>query len=272
MQNKTVRKDSWHASKTASRDGAHTSARAASLATLKREIRALADPERARASAWYFKTGPGEYGHGDRFLGLTAPQARAVARRHRDLPLAKALALLRSPVHEDRGIALLILVDQYGRTDARAREEIVAAYLAHTRWVNNWDLVDLSAPRILGLHLLGRSTRLLDRLAASPCLWERRIAVLATFAFIRDARFEPSFRLAARLMDDREDLIHKAVGWMLREVGHRDLAALRRFLAEHAAHMPRTMLRYAIEKMTQVERRKWMAQRGLASRTGSGTS
>ncbi|WP_448811600.1 DNA alkylation repair protein [Agromyces bauzanensis] len=237
---------------------------------------ALADhasPERAAGSARYFKTGPGEYGEGDRFIGSTLAATRAIVARFDDLPMGELGKLLASEVHEHRMTALLIMVRQFqaaGRVRTRddaARVALHEAYLAAVRAgrVNNWDLVDLSAPVLVGEVLLesGRGDDpLLDGLAASASLWERRVAVLATFAFIKAGDAEPILRLAPRLLDDREDLIHKAVGWMLREVGKRvDRGALIGFLDEYAPRMPRTMLSYATEHLTPEERAAYRAMR-----------
>ena len=225
-------------------------------------LRAVADPARAASSARFFKTAPGQYGHGDRFLGVTVPQQRAVARRFKALPLREALALLKSPWHEERLTALLILVGQFQRSkDARAREAIVKAYLKHLKWVNNWDLVDSSAGYILGAWLLDKDRALLYQLLKSERLWERRAAMIACQAFINAGESKDALAVAQRLLDDREDLMHKAAGWMLREVGKRvSVKALRGFLEAHAGRMPRTMLRYAIEHLGPAERRRWMGR------------
>jgi 3-methyladenine DNA glycosylase AlkD len=227
-------------------------------AGIVRELEALADPERARAAARYFKTGPGEYGEGDRFLGLRVPQVRVVARRHRDAPLATMLELLRSPWHEVRLLALILMVAAYRRGDVADRAALFDAYLANTWHVNGWDLVDVSAGTLVGAHLEGRSKRILTRLARSDSLWERRIAMIATSHEIRRGRFHETLRVAALLLDDPHDLIHKAAGWMLREVGNRDRAVEQRFLDEHRHRMPRTMLRYAIEKFPPALRKRYL--------------
>lgn len=216
------------------------------LAELKRRLRALANPERAAHSLRFFKTAPGQYGHGDKFLGLTVPMMRRVMREFRELPLDDADALLASPWHEDRLVALMILVEQYRRAPSAA---IYRLYLARTERINNWDLVDVSAANIVGAHLAERSRKPLYRLAKSKSLWERRIAIVATLHFIRRNEFDDTFAIARLLLGDRHDLIHKACGWMLREAGKRDERALRAFLEENAAQMPRTMLRYAIERL-----------------------
>ena len=242
------------------RSGPVVSAEQGTLSSVRRDIRKLARPERAEINKWFFKTGPGEYGAGDRFLGVTLPQLRALAREYRDMPLTHAVRLLQSPWHEERLLALLIMVAQYARGDARAREAIHQAYLRNTKSINNWDLVDSSAGQIVGAHLETRNRRLLRRLARSKSLWERRIAMIATYSYIRKGDFTDAFAIAALLRRDEHDLIHKAVGWMLREIGKRDRAAEERFLRKYSRTMPRTMLRYAIEKFPQPLRRKYMAR------------
>ncbi len=229
------------------------------LAQVRRDVRKAASAERAETSKWFFKTGPGQYGEGDRFLGITVPQLRAIARTHRDLPLNAAAALLGSRWHEERLLALLILVDRYRRGDEPTRAAIHRLYLDHTPAINNWDLVDSSAPQIVGAHLEARDRSILRRLARSPSVWERRIAMLATYHYIRKDDFADALAIAALLLHDGHDLIHKAVGWMLREIGNRDRAAAERFLRRHARSMPRTMLRYAIERFPEPLRRKYMA-------------
>jgi 3-methyladenine DNA glycosylase AlkD len=233
-------------------------ASAPEVAAIAGELEALADPERARAAQRYFRTGPGEYGEGDRFLGVRVPQVRAVAKRHREAPLATMLGLLRSPWHEVRLLALILMVDAYRRGDDAAREALFDAYLANTGHVNGWDLVDVSAGPIVGAHLDGRGKRLLTRLAGSTSLWERRIAIIATSHEIRCGRFDETLRIATLLLDDPHDLIHKATGWMLREVGKRDRAVEERFLKQHLRRMPRTMLRYAIEKFPPALRARYL--------------
>lgn len=221
----------------------------------------MGDPERARVSQSFFKTGPGEYGEGDQFAGLSVPQVRALAKELQGLPRIETLRLLHSPLHEARLLALLILMRAYEQGGEKEREDIYRLYLANTRWINNWDLVDVSAAPIVGAHLWSRDRSVLDRLAASGLLWERRIAILATLHFIRRGEFADALRIAERLLDDREDLMHKAVGWMLREVGKRDLAAEVGFLEAHAPVMPRTMLRYAIERFPEDERLCYLGRR-----------
>jgi 3-methyladenine DNA glycosylase AlkD len=224
---------------------------------IERRLRALGDPTRAKHSLRFFRTGPGEYGEGDRFLGLTVPQIRALAREHKTCELGTLEQLLQSPWHEARLLALVILVEQCKRGDAALRDAIRALYLRNTHRINNWDLVDCSAA-----HIVGAGDRaLLERLARSPSLWERRMAIIATFEAIRRNVFDDALRIAAMLVGDAHDLIHKATGWMLREVGRRDRAAEERFLRKYAARMPRTMLRYAIERFPQRLRRQYLAGR-----------
>jgi 3-methyladenine DNA glycosylase AlkD len=230
-------------------------------AQVRARLRDLADPEAARFAQRFFRTGPGEYGEGDVFIGIRVPVLRVVAREHRTLPLAEVRRLLRSRVHEDRFVALAILVEQYRRGDARQRERIHRLYLHHTDRVNNWDLVDVSAHKLVGAHLADRGDRaLLDRLARSDALWERRIAMIATLHFIRDGESRDALRIARTLLHDEHDLIHKAVGWMLREVGKRDQRVEEEFLSRHHREMPRTMLRYAIERLSPALRQKYMAR------------
>ncbi len=220
---------------------------------------ALADPARAKASQWFFKTGPGEYGEGDRFLGLTVPALRKLAQEYEALPSRSIVALLKSPWHEERLLGLLILVRRYATADTAGRDGIYRCYMANRARINNWDLVDCSAPRIVGAHLLKGGRRVLRDLAKSSSLWDRRIAVLATFQFIAAGEFDDSLAIARMLLSDDEDLIHKAVGWMLREIGKRDRRVLERFLQTHASRMPRTALRYAIERFPEDLRRRYLS-------------
>jgi 3-methyladenine DNA glycosylase AlkD len=222
-------------------------------------LRQLGDPERARLLQRFFKTGPGEYAEGDRFIGLKVPQVRLLLREYRGLTPTGALPLLMSPIHEERLFALLALVRCFEKGDRDIREQIYTLYLANTDRINNWDLVDISAPRIVGGFLLERDRGPLDLLARSESLWERRIAILATFKFISHNQFEDALAIARLLLHDRQDLIHKAVGWMLREVGKRSQAVEEGFLREHCRVMPRTMLRYAIERFTEEKRRMYLA-------------
>ncbi len=232
---------------------------APTAAEIRSELSKLENPAQASVLRRFFKTGPGEYGAGDEFWGLKVPQTRAILARFPDVPLAVAGELLESPVHEVRLFAALALVRAYARGSAAARTAIFDFYLSRSARINNWDLVDASAPGIVGKHLPpGGGRRVLGRLAASPTLWNRRIAMVATLEHIRQGDLTNTFWLAERLRGDSEDLLHKATGWMLREAGKRDVAALRTFLARQAAHLPRTALRYAIERLPPAERRKWL--------------
>jgi 3-methyladenine DNA glycosylase AlkD len=218
----------------------------------------MADPETAEHSQRFFKTAEGQYGYGDKFLGIRVPVLRRAVKKYLLAPLSVAERLLRSEFHEIRLFALLLLVARFGKGDAEEQGWIYRTYLAHTRHVNNWDLVDSSAPYIVGAYLGNRNKSILDKLAGSDALWERRIAIMATFHFIRKGNFHDTLRIAEQLLGDREDLIHKATGWMLREVGRRDLRLEVDFLKDHYRRMPRTMLRYAIEKFDPTDRRKYL--------------
>ncbi len=229
--------------------------------SIRAALRAHATPERAAASARYFKTGKGEYAEGDVFVGVGLPEIRRIARDAREAPLAELDRLLRSKVHEERLTALIVLALKFRRSKNEAqRREIFELYVRRIEFVNNWDLVDTSAPEIVGGWLLDRDRKVLVRLAKSPHLWSRRTAMVATYRFIRAGQSADALRIAEILLRDPHDLIHKAAGWMLREVGQRvDLAQLRGFLEEHVSIMPRTMLRYAIERLPEAERKRWMA-------------
>lgn len=228
-------------------------------AAARRALHAQADPSRRPVLQSFFKTGPGEYAEGDVFIGVTVPRTRAVAKGFLELPQAELKKLLRSRIHEERLLGLVILVHRYRRAREDAvREGVMRVYLAHTKWINNWDLVDLTAPYIVGAHLLERDRKLLYRLVRSRLLWERRIAIVATLGLIRERSYKDCLRLCALLLDDEHDLMHKACGWMLREVGKREVATLRRFLDAYGPVMPRTMLRYAIERFPERERRQYL--------------
>ena len=234
----------------------------ATAATMRARLRALADPRIAKHSLRFFKCDPGEYGAGDRFLGIRVPDVRRVAREFRAAPLGAALALLRSPLHEERLLALVLLVERFARGDESERARIYAQFRKHTpRYVNNWDLVDTAAYQIVGAYLEPRDRGPLYELARSQSLWERRVAIVATFGYIKTRAFDDTLAIAETLLRDREDLIHKAAGWMLREIGNRDRATLERFLREHYGAMPRTMLRYAIEKLPERRRKAYLAGR-----------
>jgi len=225
---------------------------------IERELHGLADPEVAGFLARFFKTGPGEYGEGDRFLGIRVPVLRKLARKHSSLELSGCRELLVSPFHEARLLALLILVRAYDRGDEETRDAICRLYLDHTAYVNNWDLVDTSAEHIVGRHLREGERGILYDLARSSSVWERRIAIMATFGYVKAGSFDETLRLADMLLLDPHDLIHKAVGWMLREVGKRDAAVAEAFLRPRYRRMPRTMLRYAIEKYPEALRQKYL--------------
>ena len=231
-----------------------------SVATIRKQLRAAASPARRKVNEGYFKTGAGEYAEGDKFIGLGVPSLRALAREHHALSLRDATTLLKSQWHEERALALLILVRQYQRGDDDTKAAIHSLYLRNTKHINNWDLVDVSAEHIIGPHLPRGKRGLLVRLAKSKDLWERRIAILSTFHYIKAGEFDDALRIATIHLTDDEDLIHKATGWMLREIGDRDRRVEEAFLRMHAARMPRTMLRYAIEKFPEPLRRKYMAR------------
>jgi 3-methyladenine DNA glycosylase AlkD len=231
----------------------------AGIETIRKEIKRLADPEKAKILQRFFKTGPGQYGEGDVFAGITVPVIRKLVRKHRDISPAEASELLKSPIHEERLLALLILVEKARRGDDATRKRIYGLYLKNTRTINSWDLVDLSAEHIVGAWLAGGDREKLYRLAKSKSLWERRIAIVATFHDIKRGRPDHTLAPADVLMGDRHDLIHKAVGWMLREVGKRCSAdTLRAFLRTRYRSMPRTMLRYAIEHFPADERKAYL--------------
>lgn len=219
--------------------------------------------EKAAFFPYFFKTGPGEYGEGDEFLGVTVPNIRKVAKQGRGLSLSEIEKLLESKWHEDRLLAVILLVMQFEKGDEAAQKSIYDFYLANTKYVNNWDIVDSSARQIVGgyLYVLPKS-RTLELLANSESIWERRIAMIATFYYLTKGEPGPTLEIAELLIDDKEDLMHKAVGWMLREMGKRiDANLLRDFLEKHAATMPRTTLRYAIEHFSPEERKMWLARR-----------
>jgi 3-methyladenine DNA glycosylase AlkD len=228
------------------------------LVKLRRLIGSKANKEYAKTMQWFFKTGPGEYGEGDKFVGIKVPVQRKIAEEFNSLSFDDIRQLLKSRIHEERLIGLLILVHKYQKADEKGKELIFKFYIDNRKGINNWDLVDLSAPKIIGEHLLERDKALLYKYAKSKKLWERRIAVLSTLTFINNEKFKPTFNIADILLQDKEDLIHKAVGWMLREVGKKDLVTEERFLKTRYKKMPRTMLRYAIEKFPESKRIKYL--------------
>jgi 3-methyladenine DNA glycosylase AlkD len=222
-------------------------------------LKKLADKQTAKFLQRFFKTEAGQYGEGDVFLGIRVPVVRKLASQYKALPEGETLALLRSPIHEARLFALLIFLRAFSKADEAAKKRIYDLYLDNTRYVNNWDLVDISAPSIVGAFLMDKSKTPLYTLAKSANLWERRIAIMSTGYFIRHNEFAETLKIAKLLLADEQDLIHKAVGWMLREVGRRDLDSEKKFLRVHYKKMPRTMLRYAIEKFPETKRRSYLA-------------
>ena len=232
-------------------------------AFLLSELQSLASPEKAAGASRYFKTGVGQYGEGDQFLGIASAQIRSIAKANKATPLEELHTLLASPWHEARSCALLILVYrvQSKRTTEQEREEIYQFYLQHTAACNNWDLVDLTCRDIVGNYLLHRDRTPIYQLAQSPNLWEQRISIVSTWTFIQVGDFADTFKLALHFQDHPHDLIHKAVGWMLREVGKKDPAALTEFLASYGTSLPRTALRYAIERYPEAQRQYFLHKR-----------
>ena len=221
---------------------------------IREDLRKLANPGKAKILQRFFKTGKGEYGEGDVFLGITVPETRAIAKKYKHIELEEVKELLDSRIHEERLAGLLILVEKYKKD----RKKIYEFYLKNTKAINNWDLVDLTSHEILGDYLLDRDRGVLYRLARSKSIWERRIAIVATYEFIRNNQFDDTLRISEILLEDKHDLIHKAVGWMLRETGKRNQKAEERFLKKYCKKMPRTMLRYAIEKFDAKKRKSYM--------------
>lgn len=230
--------------------------------TLQKTLRDMADPAIAEHSARFFKTGKGDYAEGDLFLGVRVSPIRALAKQYKTLPLEDTLKILSSKYHEERLLAVILMVNSFAKADKALKSDIYTAYLQNTHLVNNWDLVDSSAHQIVGGYLMDKKRKPLNTLSRSPILWERRIAIIATLHFIRALQFDDTLQLAKILLNDSEDLIHKAAGWMLREVGNRDSETLIVFLKEHQRIMPRTMLRYAIEKFDPATRQTYL--KGIA--------
>jgi 3-methyladenine DNA glycosylase AlkD len=228
------------------------------LTEIRAALHQLANPRLAAAKQPFYQTQPGGYGEGDQFLGVTVPDTRSLLKNSDALSEADVLTLLHSAWHEERLLALLILVRRFAKAAPSQRDKLVKLYLANTKWINNWDLVDASAPGVLGVWLLDHDRSVLSRLAASKNLWEQRIAVVSTFTLIRSGQFEEILTLSKSLLKHPHDLMHKACGWMLREAGKRDERVLSRFLDQHATNMPRTMLRYAIEKFSPSMRKHYM--------------
>ena len=229
-----------------------------SLKKIKAELQQLGNPAQAKVLQGFFKTGKGEYGEGDVFRGIKIPVLRKLAKKYQDMSRAEVVELLTSKYHEDRMLALLLLLRNYSKADDTGKKNIYTLYLRNTRFINNWDLVDVTAHHIVGHYLMDKSREPLYRLARSKLLWERRIAIIATFHYIRQNTFDDTLKIAGMLINDPHDLMHKAVGWMLREVGKRDLQSEEQFLKTHYRQMPRTMLRYAIERFPEAKRRAYL--------------
>ena len=230
---------------------------ASQVDTIRAELKRLGDRQKAKILQGFFKTGPGGYGEGDMFIGVKVPELRRLSKKH-DLPIGGMRKLLRSPVHEERLLALFMFIRAYSKAAPDIKKQIYELYLASTRYINNWDLVDSSAEHIVGNYLGNRSRRPLRRLAKSKDVWERRIAIMATFCYIKQNDYEDALEISGMLLHDEEDLIHKAVGWMLREIGNRDIEVEERFLKRYYNGMPRTMLRYAIEKFPEPKRQRYL--------------
>ncbi|MCH7964705.1 MAG: DNA alkylation repair protein [Bacteroidetes bacterium] len=228
------------------------------LKELKKTIRANANKDHAKTMQWFFKTGKGEYGEGDKFIGIKVPVQRKIAKKFGELDLEDLQKLLNSKIHEERLISLLILVDKYDKADEKVKDKIYRFYKKNRRKINNWDLVDLSAPKILGIHLLNHDKQILYKYAHSKNLWEKRISIISTYSFIKNHDFNTTLEISDILLNDDQDLIHKAVGWMLREVGKQSLQILEKFLKPRYKKMPRTMLRYSIEKFPEKKRKKYL--------------
>lgn len=228
------------------------------LNDIRRDLDKLKNPQKAKALSGFFKTGKGEYGEGDIFLGLTVPQQRQITKKYPDLSLEDLQKLLSSKIHEYRLTSLFILIAKYKKADEREKGEIFDFYLKNTKNINNWDLIDLSAPSIVGDYLLEKDRAILYRLAKSKSLWEKRIAILATATFIKNGQLKDTLKISEILLNDKHDLIHKAVGWMLREIGKKDQKVEEQFLMKYYKTMPRTMLRYAIERFSEEKRKFYL--------------
>ena len=228
------------------------------LRLLKRELEKIANPEKAKVLEGFFKIGKGEYGEGDIFLGITLPESRKFAQKYSKLSFKEISSLLESKIHEERLISLLILVNNYKDSNQDSKKKIYDFYLKNIKKINNWDLVDLTADKIIGNYLSDKKKDILCKLANSSNLWEKRISIISTFHFIKNNKFEETLKIAEILLNDSHDLIHKAVGWMLREIGKRNQNIEEEFLKKHYKKMPRTMLRYAIEKFPEEERQAYL--------------
>jgi 3-methyladenine DNA glycosylase AlkD len=225
----------------------------------REEIRALANKEIAQHSLRFFKTDKGEYGHGDLFLGVRAPKIRLIAKKHIDISITDMKTLIQSKYHEERFLGLIILVNKYAKTkDKKNRNQLYKIYVSSFKYINNWNLVDVTCPHVTGKHLIDKDRTILYKWAKSEDLWTKRIAMISTFYFIRKNDLDDTFKIADMLLQDEHDLIHKAVGWMLREAGKRDIKKEETFLKKHYKTMPRTMLRYSIEKFPETKRQKYL--------------
>lgn len=229
-----------------------------SILSLRESLHEASNPVQAKNLQRFFKTGPGEYGEGDVFLGIKVPVLRNIVKQNLDIPLGEMKEIISSGIHEERLAALMILVLCFPKSSDAEKEKIFKFYLENAKYINNWDLVDLSAPQIVGGYLIDKDKSILKKLASSKNLWEKRIAALATFQFIKINEFDFALLIARKLLNDEHDLIHKAVGWMLREIGKRNLQEEEKFLALHYKSMPRTMLRYAVEKFPESKRQKYL--------------
>lgn len=230
-----------------------------SIIDLKKDLLKLSNPQQAKILQRFFKTAPGEYAQGDLFLGIKVPEQRVIANKyHKILTYPEIQKLLQSKYHEHRLTALFILIKKYLKSDEAEQKTIFDLYLQNTKYINNWDLVDSSTPNIVGTYILNKDKNILYQLANSADLWEKRIAIMATFTFIKNQQFQETLKISEILLHDQHDLIHKAVGWMLREIGNRDLAIEEQFLKKYHSQMPRTMLRYALEKFPEEKRKFYM--------------
>lgn len=228
------------------------------LQDVKDEIKKNSNPQNAQNLSRFFKTAKGEYGEGDVFVGIKIPVLRQISQKFKDISLSDNLLLLKSEIHEERMLALFILIKKYSKANEEQKSEIFQIYLTNRQYINNWDLVDLSAYKIVGDYLFEKDKSILYQLAVSNGLWDKRISMISTYLFIKNDKFEDTFKLAEILLNDKHDLIQKAVGWMLREIGKRDIVAEKDFLKNRYKNMPRTMLRYAIEKFEETERQKYL--------------
>ena len=225
---------------------------------IRRKLQQLGSKDKAKVLQRFFKTGPGEYGEGDVFIGVRVPELRRLVKEYPDITIKEVMQLLSSTIHEERFFALLMLVSKFSKGNETVKKRIYELYLQHTKFINSWDLVDGSAHQIVGAFLMDKSKEPIYRLAKSNNLWERRIAILATFHFIKHDNYSETLKISKILLTDDQDLIHKAVGWMLREIGKRHMSTEEIFLKKHHKRMPRTMLRYAVEKFPESKRQKYL--------------